>query len=96
MSNWLNKTEEKMKKKFQLDVEKTNYTAQKGSYLNRTWLEKAFSKGTRFELDGIVYVVTETDEHWIRYEREDGIEPHYSDTMAFMPMSDNWRNANIL
>lgn len=59
-------------------------------------MEKLFLKGTRFELEGIVYVVTEIDEHWISYKREDGKEPHYSDTMAFMPMSDNWRNANVL
>ncbi len=61
-------------------------------------MEKEFKKGARFELKGIVYVVTEelNKQNWISYEYEDKREPHYLETMAFMPMSDNWRNANIL
>lgn len=40
MSNWLNKMQAKIKKKFQLDIEKKLYTAQKGSYLDRVWNNK--------------------------------------------------------
>lgn len=59
-------------------------------------MEKIFEKGTEFELQGIVYIVTDVIGKWINYKYKDGTEPSLLDTMAFMPMSSNWQNANVL
>ena len=62
--------------------------------------DKEFFKGTRFELNSIVYIVTEIDHYWIHCEREDGKKPTLADDtmafLAFMPNSNNWEKAKIL
>ena len=59
-------------------------------------MKKVFKKGTEFELEGIVFVVTSIIGKWINCEYKDGTVPEPLDTMAFMPMSTNWQNANVL
>lgn len=59
-------------------------------------MKKVFKKGTEFELKGIVFVVTSVIGNWINYEYKDGTIPDPLDTMAFMPMSTDWQNANVL
>ena len=52
---------------------------------------------TEFELNGEHYVVIESDnDKWIYYKYKDGRTPHHSETMGFMPFSNNWRSAKII
>ncbi len=59
-------------------------------------MKKTFKKGTEFELYGFVFTVTDVIGKWINYECKYGTTPNPLDTMAFMSMSTNWQNANIL